>query len=83
MKNNKRIPRKIKKSLGKNGVLVYDVSSLPNRQTIKSIMYDFNNFGLVLWASAANDNYSGKDCNNPPMVVGNVRKFKVIDVSNK
>lgn len=83
MINKIKRPRKLKKRLGKNGVLVYDLAGLPMNSTVRTIHHDFHNFGLVLWSSSASQTFSGRDCNNPPMVVGNVRKFKVIDISNK
>ncbi len=82
IKNKRRKPRKVKKRLAKNGVLIYDVATLPRQQTIRDIHKAFSEMGIVLWASKANDNYTGRDCDNAPQVVSNIRKFKSIDVSN-
>jgi len=76
-----RTPRKLKKKNAKKGTLIYDVCGLPNRQTIRDILKGFEVSGIVLWASKASYNLSGEDCNNPPMVVNNLRGVKIIDVS--
>ena len=78
-----RTPRKLKKRNAKKGILIYDVCGLPNHQTIYEILKCFDRSGIVLWASNANYNLSGKDCNNPPMVVNNLRRVKIVDLSEK
>ena len=79
----KRKPRKLKKKLFKNGVLIYDISCLSKHNTMRDIMEGFHRDGIVLWASAASDNLSEKDCTNPPFVVNNTRSVKIIDVSKQ
>jgi len=82
IKTKRRKPRKIKKRLAKNGILIYDLSTLPVRETIKGVYKTFIDKGVVLWASSKLDNLQGRDCNNAPQVVNNVRGFRLKDISN-
>jgi len=77
----KRTPRKLKKKNAKRGILIYDVASLPNSWTMRELKKSFEEYGIVAWASNADNNMSGKDCANPPMVVNNLRGVKIVDLS--
>ena len=82
IKTKKRIPRKFKKSLIKNGILIYDVSTLPLNSTMLDIKNRFVNYGLIIWASSKMVNHAGVDCFNEPKVLNSKRKIDIIDVSS-
>lgn len=73
-------PRKLKKQI-KKAILVYDLGTLPRNKTIATIHKEFENFGLVLWASAAHLNASGIENNNAPKIYGKNTRLRIIDVS--
>ena len=77
MENKKII---IKKNT-KNGLLIYDASTLPVRCTMKEIYKNFNEKGIVIWASSGMVNVSSKDSKSKPIVLDNKSKVKVVDAS--
>ncbi len=76
-----RTPRKLKKKESKKGTLIYDVCGMPSLYSIRQIVFEFERHGIVVWASKANENLSGRDCNHPPTVINNLRGLKIVDLS--
>jgi len=83
MKN--RTPRKDKVKINKltlkRGILVYDLAALPTGMTLKNVLFQFYNYGIVTYNSKANGNMSGINVNNPPFVINSKSKIKIIDNS--
>lgn len=78
-----RKPRKSKKSIAKNGVLIYDIALLPKNKTVGHIYNEFKNYGMVIYNSQAAGNIGAVTSNNIPFVINNVRNIKFIDLSQK
>lgn len=80
-----RTPRKIKnkrnKLILKRGILVYDLACMPKNKMLKDILYEFHNYGLVVYNSQAHGNVSGVNINYPPFVINPKSKIKTVDSS--
>lgn len=80
-----RTPRKdkikINRLTSKRGILVYDLASLPTGMTLKNVLFQFYNYGIVTYNSKANGNMSGINVDNPPYVINPKSKIKIIDNS--
>lgn len=81
MKN--RRPRKLKKHIKKNGILIYDIALLPRHITIDRLHKNFIHNGLVLYNSQGAGNLGGVNSNNTPQIINNINKIKLIDLSQK
>ena len=72
-------PRKLKKKIKNQGILIYDLASIPDGMRLDRIYNDFHNNGIVVWSSRGN--ISGKHIPNPPMIINGIKKIKIIDIS--
>lgn len=73
-------PRKLKKQI-KKAILVYDLGTLPTWLSMTDIRNNLKNSGIVMWASSAAFNRSGKENNNAPKIYGKNTRLRIIDVS--
>ena len=68
-----RTPRKdkikINRLTSKRGILVYDLAALPTGMTLKNVLFQFYNYGIVTYNSKSNGNMSGMNVDNPPYVI--------------
>lgn len=50
-------------------ILIYDTSVMPKGFTVKNVLSAYNEHGIVIWSSAAQHNFAGKNINNEPKVI--------------
>lgn len=76
-------PRKVKKRIKNNGILIYDLATIPNGMNLERIYRDFHYNRIVVWSSSSAMNLSNKNITNPPTVINGIKKIKIIDISNE
>ncbi len=74
-------PRKLKKKIKNQGILIYDLAAIPDGMRLDRIYNDFHNNGIVVWSSSAAMNISHTHIPNPPMIINGIKKIKIIDIS--
>lgn len=72
-------PRKLKKQI-KKGILIYDLSGMPRGQSANSIVDNYRELGVVVWASSPADNFGAVKAERPK-IVGRHSRIKFVDVS--
>lgn len=78
MKN--RIPRKKKKAI-KGAIFIYDVCGLPKWNSIQQVVEIFRKERVILFASKAGENMSGKDLDTRPQVINCRLGYQIKDLS--
>ena len=69
-------------------ILIYDVSALPRGKRMIDIKKEYEENGIVMWASAASDNMASKHITDPPRVIDrktldDAKGIKFVDISEE